>query len=233
LKDPVSAVVPAAGLGRRLGSRTPKTYLPVSGKPLFIHTLLALKKAYAFHEIVLVVEGSRLLEARSILLKHKIRGVSVASGGATRAESVLKGILALSHENGLVAVHDAARPLVSKEVVRRTVEAAQNGPSAGSGRCAGAVCVEPVSSTIKRVDAKGRILRTEDRDRLVLAQTPQVFRRKALLDRYKALGKRAFIATDEAALFDGTGAGIRTVAGDEKNVKITTKTDFERFKKSL
>ncbi len=225
-KDPVYAVIPAAGHGKRLGAKIPKAYVPVFGKPLFIHTLRALKKAYSFKEIVLVVHISRLAEARKLLVRHGLSRVWLTVGGATRAESVRNGLLVLPAGRHLVAVHDAARPLVSREVMRRTVEGARKG--------AGAICAVHVSSTVKRVDASGKSVQgTEDRERLVLAQTPQVFGRDLLLSRYEALGAKAMQATDEAALFDGTRHRVCVVEGDEKNIKVTTQNDLESLKKAL
>ena len=222
----VYAVVPAAGKGRRFGTKTPKIYLPVAGKPLFIHTLRALKAAYPFGRIVLAVDASRLAQARRELVRHGLGGVWLTAGGATRAESVLSGLLALPPGSGLVAVHDAARPLVSPALVRRTISAAKI-----SG---GAICVLPVSSTVKKLDPAGKtVLGTEDRSRLALAQTPQVFDKSRLLARYRRLGRSAFDATDEAALFDGTRFRVRAVPGEERNFKVTTKGDLEGMKRYL
>ena len=225
-KDGVAAVVPAAGRGRRFGGKIPKPFVRVLGKPLFIHTLRALRAAYAFSEIVLVVDATRLVRARRWVRFSRFDKVRVVSGGATRAASVKNGLLALSGLVRLVAVHDAARPLVPASVVRRTLNAAK--------KSGAAICALPVSSTVKRVNARtGAVQKTEDRDRLVLAQTPQVFDKALLLSRYRALRARALRATDEAALFDGTRTRVRIVKGDEKNFKVTTKKDLERMKQIL
>ncbi len=222
----VYAVVPAAGHGKRLGAKLPKAYVPVLGTPLFIHTLRALKKAYPFREIILVVDISRIMQARKELVRHGLGRVWLTLGGATRAESVRNGLSIVPPGKHLVAVHDAARPLVSRAVVRRTVSAAKKG--------AGAICAVPVSSTVKKIDLKRKTIRgTEDRSRLALAQTPQVFSRTLLLSRYKTLGAKALKATDEAALFDGTRLKVRVVEGDERNLKITTQNDLESLKRSL
>ena len=219
-------MVPAAGKGKRLGTRVPKPYLRVLGKPLFIHTLRALQKAYPFREIVLVVDASRTARARSELVRYGLRKVRLARGGATRAESVRNGLLALRPGTQLVAVHDAARPLVSPVVMRRTITAAK--------KAGAAICVLPVSSTVKRLDPRtGAVRSTEDRRGLVLAQTPQVFDKTLLFSRYRALGRKAFRATDEAALFDGTRVRVRAVPGDERNLKVTTRADLERMKRYL
>ena len=194
--------------------------------PLLVHTLRALMHAHPFDEIVLVVHSSQLERARKLMSEHRLSQVRVVPGGATRAASVRNGVLALSAGIRLVAIHDAARPLVSREVVRRTLTAADRGGAA--------ICGVPVSSTVKRVAPRGRnILTTVDRRGLFLAQTPQVFRKDLLLRRYQALGKKALLATDEAALFDGTRVRVRLVLGDEKNLKVTTKQDLELIRREL
>ncbi len=219
----VAAVVPAAGSGVRLGSKIPKAFLSVLGIPLFVHTLRALMRAYPFGEIVLVVQEAQLERGRRLLRQHGMRNVRVVRGGATRAVSVKNGVLALSPGVRLVAVHDAARPLVPREVVRRTLSAANRGGAA--------ICGIPVSSTVKRaVPVRKSILETVDRQGLFLAQTPQVFRKDLLLRRYEVLGKKAFLATDEAALFDGTRVRVRLVKGNEINFKVTTRQDLELMK---
>ncbi len=221
-KPIVSAVIPAAGLGRRLSSKVPKPYLVVRGLPLIVRTLSALLGTWRFNEVVVVADATRLSKMRRLLDRHGFRKVRVVRGGSYRAQSVQRGILALRHAGELVLVHDAARPLISKDVTRRTIEAAaKNGA---------AICAVPVSSTVKRQDPKRRIiLGTEDRGGLCLAQTPQVFKTDLLLKQYRRLGRRAKYATDEAALFDSTRVVVRLVAGDEKNIKITTAADLTLF----
>ena len=222
-KNGVGAIVPAAGRGKRLGGKIPKAFVRIAGAPLFIHTLRALLRAYPFSEAILVTDASYLARARKLLRDYRLKKVRAVAGGATRAASVKNGLLALSPSVRTAAVHDAARPMVPASVVRRTVAAGRkNG---------GAICALPVSSTVKRLFGRRPIVRgTENRDELVLAQTPQVFDKAMLLARYRTLGARAMGATDEAALFDGTRVRVRVVEGAERNFKITTKKDLELFK---
>ena len=221
-----AAIVPAAGQGKRLGPGVPKQYLKIQGVPLLARTVRALLHAYPFKQIVIAADPARLESARSIVRRYRLRHTQVVAGGATRAASVLNGLKALTASARFVAVHDAARPLISKEVVRRTLAAAK--------RSGGAVCGVPVSSTMKKVaEAGGKILGTVDRRGLYLAQTPQIFRKDLLLQRYKQLGKKALLATDEASLFDGTAVRVRMVRGDERNIKVTTKQDLEWVKSYL
>ena len=149
--------------------------------------------------------------------------VRVVEGGRTRAESVRNGVLSVSENCQWVLVHDAARPLVDKNLIRRLIHSAK--------KTGAAILAAPVTSTVKRVDTRHKtILGTEDRGSLVLAQTPQIFKKDLLMRRYQALGPKALLATDEAALFDGSGIKVNIVHGDERNVKITTSQDLELFK---
>jgi len=218
-----AAIIPAAGQGKRLGSRVPKQYLKVLGVPLLVRTLRALLSAYPFKEVVVVVDLAQHQNARALVRRYRIPRTRVVTGQATRAGSVLNGLKALTTSARFVVVHDAARPLVSKEVVRRTLAAAKTGGAA--------LCGIPVSSTVKNISSDGNhVLGTADRRQLYLAQTPQAFRKDLLLGRYKALGKKATLATDEAALFDGTSTRVRMVEGHARNIKVTTKEDLEMVK---
>lgn len=214
----VSAIVPAAGKGRRFGSKTPKLFAEVEGKPVLFYTLKNLAAAYPFKQILVATDPSHFARIGAILKSLKLRNAYLVRGGATRAESVGN---ALAHASCCewAVVHDAARPLVSKKIVRSALAAAQ--------KSGGAVVAVPATSTVKRADARGRVLRTEDRSSLYLAQTPQVFRTRSLLDRYRALGRRASSLTDEASFFDGTAVRVAISPGAASNLKVTTPEDLD------
>ena len=219
----VAAIVPAAGRGERFKSKVPKPFVLVRGEPMLVRTLRNLLASHAFEEVIVLTERTQLNRAKNILKRHGLSTVRVECGGATRADSVRRGLFSLSGSAEWVLVHDAARPLVNKAVVFRTLEAAK---SSGA-----ALCVTPVTATVKRLrPARNVVWSTEDRRGLCLAQTPQVFRRDLLLSRYRALGKKALKATDEAALFDKSAVRVRVVEGDVKNIKVTTKEDMELVK---
>ncbi len=222
----VAAVIPAAGRGKRLGAGTPKAFFKISGKPLLLHTLTSLQKAHRFIDMVVSVHSKEILATQALLKKYKMSGVRVVAGGETRAESVYNAVRTLSSDVKWVLVHDAARPLVTAKVVREALLVAS--------KADGAVAAIPISSTVKRTDAKtSQIMRTEDRSSLYLAQTPQVFKLSKLRDRYRVLRKKITRATDEAALFDGTKARILISKGDPRNIKITTPEDVELMKYNL
>lgn len=216
-----AAVVPAAGAGRRFGSRVPKAFAKLGGEVLVVSTLKNLKRCGRFREIVLAVSPEWISAARNILKRSGLGSAKVVAGGRTRAESVRNGVLACDASVEWVYVHDAARPLVAKALVSRLTRGARR-----TGACIPAL---PATATVKSARPDGTVLRTVDRERLFLAQTPQVFRRKLLVSRYKALGRKAFRATDEAALFDGTPVRVQIVPGDPKNIKITTPEDGEWY----
>lgn len=217
----VAAVVPAAGLGRRFGTRIPKLFVPVGGKPLLVHTLLNLRRSFLFSEILVAAAPALVSRTLRLLKKHGLgRGVRVVEGGRTRAESVRSAVCCVSPSCEWVLVHDGARPFVGPRVVAELLKAA---------RTAGAsLCALPATATVKEVRG-GRVQGTLDRRRIFLAQTPQVFGKAFLLARYRTLGRRALRATDEAALFDGSRIHPAVVAGEEKNIKITTPADLRLF----
>jgi 2-C-methyl-D-erythritol 4-phosphate cytidylyltransferase len=215
----VAAIIPAAGRGKRLQSKIPKAFVPVHGKPLIVHTLKNLLSAYPFTETVVLVDKPQTQRAKKILRSHGLKNVRVEAGGATRADSVRRGLLALAQAPEWVLIHDAARPLIRKNVVLRVLS--------GARKTGAALCVLPVTATVKRLDGSRRaVVATEDRGSLCLAQTPQVFRRTLLLSRYERLGRRALNATDEAALFDKSAVSVRVVEGDAGNLKVTTPEDL-------
>jgi 2-C-methyl-D-erythritol 4-phosphate cytidylyltransferase len=219
----VTAIVPAAGRGSRFQSKTSKLFVSWGGKPLLVHTLKRLLGAFRFEEVLVLVARADIKKTQVLLRRHHLNQVRLFAGGVTRADSVKRGLENVSKESDWVLVHDAARPLIGRPLVLRTILAAK---ATGA-----ALCALPVTATVKKVDLRHRaVLSTEDRRRLYLAQTPQVFRKDLLLNRYHTLKKKALTATDEAALFDGSGISVRVVEGDIKNIKITTLDDLQLFR---
>jgi 2-C-methyl-D-erythritol 4-phosphate cytidylyltransferase len=212
-----TAIIVAAGSGSRFGGDIPKQFAPLAGKPVIIHTLEKFEECPAVDEIILVLSESgreqfeHTLDGRSF---PKIR--NLVSGGSTRAESVKNGLDAVDPACEIVAVHDAARPLVSVDEITRTIETAV---------VVGAAClVAEVTDTIKEV-RNGIIRGTADRSNLRRALTPQAFRTDIL--------KRAFentelsdAVTDECYLVEKLGIDIAVVEGSPRNIKITREDDL-------
>ncbi len=219
----IAAIVPAAGQGRRLKTKTFKPLVRILGKPLLVHTLESLKKSFHFTEIIVAAAPTKLDETLGLLRQHKLHGVRVVLGGRRRSESVRNALLNVSGDCDWVLVHDAARPFVDGVLVRRLLNAAR---ATGA-----AITATPITATVKRSGVrKDVIFRTEDRERLFLAQTPQLFRKGLLAKRYRELGAKALLCTDEAALFDRSRVRVKIVPGNPKNIKITVPEDIELFK---
>ena len=203
-------IVVAAGSGSRLGRREPKALVPIAGKPLLVWTLQAMATD-RFRRIVVVAPPDRVDEF-SGLVGARAR---VVAGGATRSTSVRCGFQALAAADGdIVAVHDAARPLVTADEVEAVLRAA--------AETGAAIAAMPVVDTIKRV-AAGRVVETLDRSQLYGAATPQAFRAD-VLRRALSSGREA---TDEAMLCEELGLPVAVVPVSRFAFKITTPEDLE------
>jgi 2-C-methyl-D-erythritol 4-phosphate cytidylyltransferase len=200
----VAVVLLAAGLGRRMGARRPKAFLTLGGKPLYLHSLETFRSMREVRQVVLVVP----------------KGVKVAGsveGGVRRQDSVRNGLQEVDPACDVVLIHDAARPFVTPDLVRRVLQ--------GALEHGGAVPGLPVRDTLKKVDRKGRIGATLDREGLWSVQTPQGFRRGVLEAAY-ASGHGLRDATDDAQIAERAGIAVGVVEGNPRNFKITSKYDL-------
>ena len=210
-----AAIIVAAGRGERMGLGRNKLFAPLCGEPVIVHTVRALKGTGLFDGGIVVVTGENDMQAMQKLLQGE--GVSFAPGGADRQESVYRGLLKCPPQAEIIAIHDGARPLVTKEVIQRTIESARR---FGSG-----VAAVPLKDTVKRVDEQGRALETPPRDTLRAVQTPQTFD-AALIRRAHREGLVGSRATDDAALVERLGEKVYLTQGDAENVKLTTPEDM-------
>jgi 2-C-methyl-D-erythritol 4-phosphate cytidylyltransferase / 2-C-methyl-D-erythritol 2,4-cyclodiphosphate synthase len=217
---PVAAIIVAAGRGLRAGGQIPKQYRTIAGAPV-IRPSLAL---FARHDDIDLVQPVVHLDDMQ-LYSGAAAGLDVlppVAGGATRQASVRAGLEALAPQApGIVLVHDAARPFASPALVSRAVRAATQSGAA--------IPALPVTDTVKKVDAAGRVTETLDRSTLCTVQTPQSFAFAALLAAHRraaAAGRDDF--TDDAALAEWAGMNVTVFEGEAKNVKLTTAEDFTR-----
>ena len=214
----VTAIIVAAGASRRMGFDKLSYRLP-DGRTV-LETSCALFAAHpAVDELVLVAGGNRpRCEAIAAACP---KPCTVVQGGATRADSVRSGLAAAKGQ--LVAIHDAARPFASAEIITAALQAA-----AESGAAAPAV---PVKDTIKVADKDGKVVATPDRATLYAVQTPQCFDRALYLQALEAVsGEKASLVTDDCSLFELAGLPVTLTAGDYANLKITTKEDLQKEK---
>lgn len=209
----VGVAVPAAGSGQRMGG-VRKPFLELGGEPVLVH---ALRPFLADPRVVAVVValGAEDAAAPPAWITTMDPRVGVVAGGETRAESVRNALAALPAEVEVVAVHDAARPLVRAEVVARCIDVALAGE--------GAVAGTPAVDTLKEVDGAARIVATPDRGRLWHAQTPQVFPAAVLR---RAYGGVLGAATDDASLVEALGVPVRMVDAGPSNLKVTRADDL-------
>jgi 2-C-methyl-D-erythritol 4-phosphate cytidylyltransferase len=214
------AIVVAAGRGTRLGGDRPKQFLEVGGVPIVIHALKQFERFAAINQIVTVLPAEETAGFSSVAQKFGLSKLSwVVSGGATRAQSVLRGLQAIDQAE-FVAVHDGARPFVTAAEIERVMEAARMSGAA--------VLVAPVADTIKELEGN-RIVRTVPRANLRRALTPQCFRYDILKRAYQALEEleaAGVEVTDDSFLVERLGVEIVAVEGSARNIKITREEDL-------
>jgi len=209
-----SAIIVAGGSGTRMGAPVPKQFLLLAGKPLLFHTLAAFRRARPEMHIVLVLPPEQLDAWTALCRQYGLHmDHSVVPGGKERFHSVRAGLGQVAHD-GLVAVHDGARPLVSGPLITSCLSAAEAHGTA--------IPVVPVGSSVRIVD--GTVSKALDRGPLRIVQTPQCFRVPLLRKAFELPYEPAF--TDEATLVERTGAALHLVPGEERNLKVTTPTDL-------
>lgn len=212
-----SALIPAAGSGERLGREINKVFCTVGGKPILAYTLSVFEECSAIEEIILVVRGEDIATARGLCCAFGFSKVRhIIKGGRHRQDSVAAGLEAVSGD--IVAIHDAARPFVTEDLVIRTIREATR-----SGACIAAV---PVIDTVKRA-AEGKVIETLSRTDLYAVQTPQTFRTELIKRAYREACAKGIIATDDASLVEALGEQVILVQGSYENVKVTTPSDLE------
>lgn len=221
-----AAIIPAAGIGKRMGLSVPKQCYELGGKPILAHTLQRLSAADGIGSIILVVPADHLAWAENLVKEYRFpRVTQVIIGGERRQDSVQKGLQALPDEVELVLVHDGVRPFVPLQVIENCLAEAE--------RSGAAMVAVPVKDTLKSVSSKQVIEQTVDRSGIWQAQTPQAARTSLLKEAYVAAGQAGFTATDEASLLEKINVPVKVVEGSEKNIKITRPEDLRLAKAIL
>jgi len=217
-------LIPAAGMGRRMGTTVNKQYLKLAGKPILAHTLALFDQHPQVEHIYPILPADEIDYCRQQIIEpyafSKVR--RLVSGGAERQDSVRNGLLALA-EDGLgqseriVLVHDGARPLFNPRLLSELLEII-----VAKGAC---IVGAPAKDTIKEVDA-GVISGTPERKRLWQAQTPQGFRYQLIAEAFRCADEAGFLGTDDASLLERIGVPVAILAGDYRNIKVTTPEDL-------
>ena len=212
----VTAIIVAGGVGKRLKSKVRKSFVRLAGRPMLGWALKAVQNSPSVSEVVVVAHPKDLAAARTLARKERVSKLAaVVPGGESRMASVACGLRAVPPDTTWVLVHDAARPLVTPQIIESTIRAARAAKAA--------IAAVPVVPTIKQARG-GWVEKTLDRSTLWAVQTPQVFERKLLERAHRRA--HGFAATDDAALVEAIGKRVKIVPGSERNIKVTTPEDL-------
>ncbi len=213
----LSAIIVAAGNSQRMGFD--KLFAPLGGRPVVAHTLEVFNGANCVDEIILVGHKDRLSELNDLVRRNSFGKVrQIIPGGLHRQDSVQAGLNLLAPEVSHVAVHDAARPLVTSIWIERVLAACQAHGSAA--------LAEPVTDTLKRGDENNFVTGGVDREHLYRMQTPQIFYRDLLVRAYQSVAKAKLLITDEVSAIQHLGEKVVLVPNEEFNIKITYPRDL-------
>jgi 2-C-methyl-D-erythritol 4-phosphate cytidylyltransferase len=222
----IVAILPAAGLGTRMGAETPKQFLELDGVPIVILSLRRIAACPLISEIIVATRAENVEPLNARISQEKFKQpVRVVKGADSRQGSVAAALKLVSDDTELVVVHDAVRPFVTVEQVTRVIEQAR--------RHKAAILGIPAMDTVKEVKRASLpedvavITATVPRERVVLAQTPQVFETQLLKQAFAEAEGDGLNASDEAGLVERLGLNVFVVQGSERNIKITKPSDMD------
>jgi 2-C-methyl-D-erythritol 4-phosphate cytidylyltransferase len=214
------AIIPAAGLGLRMGGTVRKQFRPLAGLPLLVHSLRVFQCSHVINAVILAVPESDLAYCRAeIVESHGFTKVAhVVAGGKERQDSVRHGLAVVEDGVDVIVIHDAVRPCLTQAMVEEVV--------AGAQADGAAIIALPMRDTVKQVGGDRLIERTIDRQPLWLAQTPQAFRRDWLEEAHRKAQAEGLAATDDAFLLEWMGHPVRVIEGSGENIKVTRPEDL-------
>jgi 2-C-methyl-D-erythritol 4-phosphate cytidylyltransferase len=222
----IAAIVPAAGLGTRMGADQPKQFLELDGVPLIIFTLRRLAASPAITDFFISTRAEDVMSVEDKVAKAALgRPARVVHGGDTRQQSVANALAQVDPSTEIVLVHDAVRPFVTREQIERVIAEAR----ARGAAILGIPAVDSVKE-VKRASLPADVAlisATVPRERIVLAQTPQAFRYPLLRDAFRKAQQDGVTASDESALVERFGHDVYVVQGSERNLKITRASDMD------
>jgi 2-C-methyl-D-erythritol 4-phosphate cytidylyltransferase len=222
----IAAILPAAGLGTRMGAETPKQFLELDGTPIVVHSVRRIASCPLVTDIIVATRADVVASLDERLQAEKFKqNVRVVRGGDSRQDSVAQALAQVAEETEIVLVHDAVRPFVTAEQIARVIEEAR--------RCKAAILGIPAMDTVKEVkraslpEDVALIIGTIPRERIVLAQTPQAFATKLIKEAFARAQADGVNASDEAGLVERLGHDVHVVLGSERNMKITKPADMD------
>ncbi len=216
----VTALIPAAGMGRRMGRTMAKQFLPLGDKPMLAHTLLAFQRSTDVDEIIPILSEDDMEHCLRDVIEafHITKVKTLVVGGRERQDSVYNGIKKLEKDASVVLVHDGVRPFVTAAMIKECVDRARKGECVAVG--------VPLKDTIKEVGDDGSVRQTLERSRLWAIQTPQAFPAKVLRKAYEESYRKKVLGTDDAMLAERAGNKVWVIMGSYDNIKITTPEDL-------
>jgi 2-C-methyl-D-erythritol 4-phosphate cytidylyltransferase len=222
----IAAILPAAGLGTRMGAETPKQFLELDGVPIVILSLRSVAACELVTDIIVATRGDEVERLEKRIREEKFKqSVRVVRGGDSRQDSVAQALQLVPKDTEIILVHDAVRPFVTRDQITRVIEEAR--------KCRAAILGIPAMDTVKEVkraslpEDVALITATIPRERIVLAQTPQAFSTKLLKEAFARAQADGVNASDEAGLVERLGYDVHVVLGSERNMKITKPADME------
>lgn len=219
MKPICTAVIVAAGKGKRMGTEISKQFLPLGGKEILAHTVQKFEKAKNIRDIILVTGADSLQDVQEMAQEYgweKI--VSIVAGGKERQDSVWNGLQQVAADTEIILIHDGVRPFVTEDILNISIETALE-----MGGCVAGV---PAKDTIKVCDGENIAIATPDRSTLWQIQTPQTFRKERIVKAYEQAEEDGFVGTDDASFAEHCGYPVKVIMGSYRNIKITTKEDL-------
>lgn len=216
----LSAIIVAAGKGKRMGTKTNKVLLNINAKPILYYTLSVFESMKEIDEIILVVSKADLKYCKEEFIdKYGFKKIkNIVEGGSERQGSVFNGLKAVTKPCDIVLIHDGARPLIEEKTIIKGIEEAKIYKAVG--------IAVPVKDTIKEVDSNNFVVNTPDRKYLMAIQTPQIFDYNLIYNAHLKAIDDGFSGTDDTVLVERIGSKVKLVEGSYKNIKITTPEDL-------
>ncbi|MDH4222178.1 MAG: 2-C-methyl-D-erythritol 4-phosphate cytidylyltransferase [candidate division Zixibacteria bacterium] len=213
------AIIVAAGKGERIGGNVPKQFIEIKKKPILAYTIERFERCEQIDEIVLVVPEDYMsfCSYRVVDVCDFVKVKKIIGGGKERQDSVYKGLSALPVDTDMVLIHDGVRPFISIQKLRKLIGLCEKEKAV--------ILAQPIKETVKRVEDHN-VITTLDREKLWIAQTPQVFEYKLILKAYKKALEDGFIGTDDSSLVERLGFKVKVLEGEYGNIKITTADDL-------
>ena len=215
-----SVVIVSAGRGSRMKADINKQFLKLKGKEVIAHTIDKFYNNKNIDEIVVVVkEDEADFFRRNIIDKYGYKNIKIAFGGKERQDSVFNGLKAVNERGDIVLIHDGARPFVTDEIIKNSIECAKK------NKCV--IVGVPVKDTIKIINKDNEVCDTPNRSTLWSIQTPQVFEYLSIIKAHKIAKEKSYYGTDDSMLMEYLGYNVKVIEGSYNNIKITTPEDLK------